>query len=82
MSHFDSAITPVAGVGAKTRRQSGCLGGTQAQLETAEIPKQRCKDDSENSLEDVACSCQSQAGPSNVFMMVVMLGTGMVPCWS
>ena len=39
-------------------------------------PKQRCKDDSENSLEDVACSCQSQAGPSNVFMKVVTLGTG------
>ena len=37
MSHFDSAITPVAGAGANTRRQSGCLGGTQAQLETAEM---------------------------------------------
>ena len=39
MSHFDSAITPVAGVGAniRSRRQSGCPGGAQAQLVTAEI---------------------------------------------
>ena len=37
MSYFDSAITPVAGVGANIRRQSGCLGGAQAQLVTAEI---------------------------------------------
>ena len=32
MSHFDGAITPVAGVGAniRSRRQSGCPGGAQA----------------------------------------------------
>ena len=96
MSHFDSAITPVAGVGANIRRQSGCPGGAQAQLVTAEIiltlnelllnvqwsmnaivptgvkslfncplvkiinvkieePSAWCKDESENSMEDVAC---------------------------
>ena len=114
MSHFDSAITPVAGVGAniRSRRQSGCLGGAQAQLVTAEIiltlnelllnvqcsmnaifptgvkslfrcplvkiinvkieePSARCKDESENSMEDVACV---KLDPSNVFMMVVMCG--------
>ena len=112
MSHFDSAITPVAGVGANIRRQSGCLGGAQAQLVTAEIiltlnelilnvqcsmnaivptgvkslfrcplvkiinvkieePSARCKDESENSMEDVACV---KLDPSNVFMMVVMCG--------
>ena len=74
MSHFDSAITPVAGVGAniRSRRQSGCLGGAQVQLVTGiqslfkcplvkiinvkiEEPSARCKDESENSMEDVAC---------------------------
>ena len=32
MSYFDSAITPVAGVGANIRSQSGRLGGAQAQM--------------------------------------------------
>ena len=44
-----------------------------------EEPSARCKDESENSMEDVACV---KLDPSNVFMMVVMCCDGMVPCWS